>query len=59
MPVQVQDIIPEDAAQEQAPPQEEAQKEVQEGKPLRRRSAEADLPGARTSRSRQRGKWRT
>ena len=30
MPVQVQDIIPEDAAQEEAPPLEEAQEEAQE-----------------------------
>ena len=30
MPVQVQDIIPEDAAQEEAPPREEAQEEAQE-----------------------------
>ena len=31
MPIQVEDIIPEGAAQEQSPPQEEAQEEVQEG----------------------------
>ena len=35
MPVQVEDIIPEEAAQEEAPPQEEAQEEApQEEAPL-------------------------
>ena len=59
MPVQVEDIIPEEAAQEEAPPQEEAQEEAPQEEAPRRPSAEAGPLAARTSRSRLRGKCKT
>ncbi len=61
MPVQVQDIIPKDAAPEEAPLQKEAPQ--QEGAPQQEEAPapkrKGRPPGARTDRSRQWGEYRT